>query len=154
MPIWFAIRAKTKVILIYRKDGSTERFDLEVEETYESKDRGKIFGRNDLNERMQSKKYRDGIRGVAILINSELHSVSLPKKFRTFEITTEPLFHTKNVGTVIGERVTMQADNVRLVVTGYTTQSPKSSRIDLIKIGKQRFQPHSRSSKNVKEKNS
>ena len=129
------------MILIYRNDGSTDRFDLTVDTRYVSEERGLIFGRQDLNERMESAKYRQGIRGTAILINNELHTVSLPKRFRTFEVNAEPLFHTKKRGTVIGERIAMQAEGVRLIVTGYTTQSPKSSRIDLIRIGKQRYQP-------------
>ena len=113
------------------KDGSTLEFDLLKED--------------DLNQWLEwssVKDFQERITGIGILHDKKFHTFPFPKGFKKVRFQAELVYKTKKgITKLIGEKLVCHADNIKLGITVYTYKNPPPpvlSRIDLIKIGKQR----------------
>ena len=117
------------MLKIHLADGKTLSFEL-----------GDEAQRKAWEELSASNAFQATIRGVALLHNRTLHTMPLPKQFKTLRFSAG-LFTSKASGgeKIAGERVTCQADAVRVSITAYYTQTPKMVRVDVVRSGWQRF---------------
>lgn len=122
------------MIKINRKDGLTLSFDLDDDKQLE-----------DITRKLEDKKFVDDITGMNSLYNTFWHALMVPKNFGKLNYTVEKVKHFKDgIEKVIGEKIICHADNVRLTVLVYYNIRPKMARIELKKVGKQRFIPTGR----------
>ena len=132
------------MIKINRKDGLTLSFDLSDEKQLE-----------DVTRKLEDRKFVDGITGMNSLYNTFWHALMVPKNFGKVTYTVEKVKHLKDgIEKVIGERIICHADNVRLTILVYYNFRPKMARIELKKVGKQRFIPTGRFSNGNHDKES
>jgi hypothetical protein len=117
------------VLKVHLADGRTLSFEL-----------GDEAQRGAWERSAQSSTFQSTIRGVALLHNRTLHTLPLPKQFKSLRFSAE-LITSKGEGgeRVTGERVVCQADAVRVSITAYYTQTPKMVRVDVARTGRMRF---------------
>lgn len=118
------------LIKVNRNDGKTLSFDLSDEE-------------GALASSLNNNKFMETITGIGCLHNTFWHTLTKPKKFKNVRYSVEKVKQNKS-GIVkdIGEKIICQADDVQLSVLVYYNIRPKMARIEIKKIGKQRFAPH------------
>ena len=117
------------MLKVHLSDGRTLSFEL-----------GDEGQRQEWDRLSASSAFQESIRGVALLHNRTLHTLPLPKQFRSLRFSAGLLVSKGGeVGKVTGERVVCQADAVRVSITAYYTQTPKMVRVDVMKTGWQRF---------------
>lgn len=122
------------MIKINRKDGLTLSFDLNDDVQYQ-----------DIRQKLEDIKFVDDITGMNSLYNTFWHALMVPKNFGKVTYAVEKVRHTKDgVEKIIGEKIICHADNVRLTVLVYYNVRPKMARIELKKVGKQRYMPTGR----------
>ena len=115
------------MIILNLKDGSTKCFDLsDVEE----------IGR--FNDWGQNPDVKIKITGFTILTDQHKAALPTPQRFRRVSFFGEVI---KKNGEPKGERLTVQADDVRIVTTAYYGEEPKMVKAFIKKIGKQMFTP-------------
>jgi len=113
------------VVLANLANGHTRAFDLQEPESHEALD----------------ELIREGsVRGMAILFNGSQTVLPVPRRFR------EHYFGAELVGGN-AERIFCQADNVRVTLTRSITSV--LVRCDLIRVGRNRYNPRVRSRKVV-----
>jgi len=126
------------VIFIHRKDGTTLKFDLSGEKV----DGDEIRGDAELQELLADSKWTADISGMAVKSNKEMKALTLPKGFLNVSFSAESLHDSrKSPPAFLGERVHIQADEIRMTLTAFTTRQPRMTRIDIRKTGKPRFLP-------------
>jgi len=110
-------------------DGSTKKFDLSVEEE-----------KVELNRLGQDTSALKKITGLWLMINKQHATLPMPWRFRRVFFYAKEL-KSKTGNYIAGEELTVQADDVRLILTGYYGSKPVMVRVDLKHTGKQRFIP-------------
>ena len=119
------------MIKVNTKDGSTLSFDM-----CDDKERKSVTGL--LKERL----FRDSVTGLSSLHNTFWHALLRPKRFRNVQYFVEQEIDRRNGDEVVkGEKIICQADDVQLSILIYYNARPKMARIELKKVGKQRFIP-------------
>lgn len=119
------------MIKINKDDGKTLSFDLTNED--ECKEISLLLGEN---------KFLKSMTGIGCLHKTYWHQLTSPKKFRNVRYTVEKVTHVKNgVTKNVGEKIICQADDIQLTIMVYYNVRPKMTRIELKKIGRQRFIP-------------
>lgn len=117
------------MIKVNCRDGKTISFDLNEESE-----------REELIDKLSERDFLRSITGVSSLHNTFWHVLTRPKKFRKVSYFVELVKHKKNgVEKIVGEKIICQADDVQLSILVYYNVRPKITRIELKKIGKQRF---------------
>ena len=113
------------------KDGSTLSFELSKDEEYQR-----------WVELTSRADFMQQVTGLSILYNTYWHTLPLPKRFRNINFHAKVLKSDKGgIERIIGERIVCQADEIQISVITYYGNRPKMTRIDVRKIGKQRFSP-------------
>lgn len=119
------------MIKVNKKDGLTLSFDLENDKEFSA-----------LSEKLQDGKFLDSVTGMNCLFNTFWHALTTPKNFHSIRYNVEKVKLVKNgIEKTIGEKIICHADNVRLTLLVYYNVRPKMARIELKKVGKQRFIP-------------
>jgi hypothetical protein len=119
------------LIKVNKKDGKTLSFDLEKDAEY-----------IDIQKKLDDDVFIGEITGINSLFNTFWHALTLPKNFRNVTYGVEKVKHFKNgIEQTIGEKIVCHADDVRLTILVYYNTCPKMARIELKKVGKQRFIP-------------
>lgn len=119
------------MIKINKNDGKTLSFDLTKDN--ECKEISSLLG---------DEKFINDMRGIGSLHHTYWHQLIPPKKFRNVHYTVEKVTHKKNgITKIVGEKIICQADDIQLTVLVYYNIRPKMTRIELKKIGRQRFIP-------------
>lgn len=119
------------MIKVNKDDGSTLSFDLAIDDNVA-----------DLSSLLEDKGVADGITGVGCLFNTYWHQLTKPKKFRNVSYHVEKVQQVKNgVSKDVGEKIVCQADDIQLSILVYYNVRPKMTRIEIKKIGKQRYVP-------------
>ena len=77
------------------------------------------------------------ITGMALLHGGELHALPLPKSFHSVSWSADALRDRENA--IVGERISVQADDTLATITLYFRETPKLTRFDLRRIGRPRF---------------
>ena len=118
------------MLKVHTADGKTLSFEL-----------GDEGQREEWDKLAASNAFQATIRGMALLHNRTLHTLPLPKMFKSLRFSAGLLVSRGRNGVekVTGERVVCQADVVRIMITAYYTQTPKMVRVDVFKTGWQRF---------------
>lgn len=82
------------------------------------------------------------VTGIGVLYNKHWHTLPFPKKFNHIQYNAE-LVQINKGGVVVdvGERIICQADDIQINLMVYFGHRPKMARVDVKKIGKQRFSP-------------
>lgn len=129
------------MIKVNKDDGQTLSFDLTEDDGCER-----------IISLLRDKTFSDSMRGIGCLHNTYWHQLTRPKKFRNINYFVEKVKHEKN-GVVkdVGEKIICQADDIQLTILVYYNVRPKMTRIELRKIGKQRFIPKGNDDGNRKE---
>ncbi len=90
-------------------------------------------------------KFQTQITGIGIIFNSHWYTLPLPRKFRQLSFHAELVESTKKDvprdRKFIGERLRCYADDILISLLVYYGNRPKMCRVDIIKIGKRRFNP-------------
>lgn len=81
--------------------------------------------------------FQPTVTGLAVLWEGELHTLPLPRLYKTVRWTAELI---EVDGAAIGVQAAVQADDTRALVTVYFS-GPVATRTDLQKVGKPRFMP-------------
>lgn len=119
------------MIKVNTKDGKTLSYDLSLESDY-----------IEATELVESKDSTDSVTGISILHNTFWHALPKPRKFRKIRYFVKLVKHTKDgVEKVVGEKIICQADDIQLSILVYYNQRPKMARIEIKRIGRQRFVP-------------
>ena len=105
----------------------------------------------DLTESDQFEKWRldssyadfqSQITAIGIVFNSQWFALPLPKKFRQCHFEAGLVeSNRKESPRYTGEKVQCYADDVLISVQVYWGHKPKMSRIDIIRVGRRRFNP-------------
>lgn len=119
------------LIKVNRKDGKTLSFDLCRDEEY-----------SDIQAKLDDVSFSKDITGINCLFNAFWHAITVPVNFRNIKYDVEKVKFSKGgVEKIVGEKIICHADDVRLTVLVYYNTCPKIARIELKKIGKQRYVP-------------
>ena len=119
------------MIKVHLRDGKTLSFDLTVDDE-----------RKRWEEMSSHREFTEMVTGMGVLHDKHWHTLPSPKMFHRYEYGAELVRTVKNgVETNVGERVTLQADDVRVTLMVYFGHRPKMARVDMKRIGKQRFSP-------------
>lgn len=119
------------MIKINKDDGQTLSFDLVSENEYEK-----------VSSLLGDKNFAELMTGIGCLHNTYWHQLTKPKKFRNVHYSVEKVVHKKNgIVKEVGEKIICQADDIQLSILVYYNVRPKMTRIELRKIGKQRYIP-------------
>lgn len=119
------------MIKINSDDGKTLTFDLSTGGECEK-----------VSSLLGDKKFVDSVRGIGCLHHTYWHQLTRPKKFRNINYSVEKVKHEKHgVVKEVGEKITCQADDIQLTILVYYNVRPKMTRIELRKIGNQRYIP-------------
>ncbi len=113
------------MVIVNVSDGSTVRFDLSEPSQHQALTALIISGR---------------VSALSILHNGTQHSLPLPKRFKRPLYGAEPV--SNGTPRVIGERIYIQAGDVRVSLTATFTGSVV--RCDLVRTGRQRYSPPSK----------
>lgn len=113
------------MMILNRKDGSSERFDLTRSEDVERLNR---LGQNP-----------GQVSGIWINSNGYCTTLPLPSGFRRVSFLCRLL--KKKDGSPSGEELTFQIDDFRTIVTTYYGDHPKMVKINMKRTGRQRFAP-------------
>ncbi len=119
------------MIKINKNDGKTLSFELDNVEDLES-----------VKELLLDNGFANSITGISSLHNTFWHAITKPKKFNSVRYFIEHVKQMKG-GSVknVGEKIICQADDIQLSILVYYSIRPKMTRIELKRIGKQRFVP-------------
>ena len=116
------------------KDGKTIAFDLKDESNLKEwleLSSGEVFQRQ--------------ITALGKIHNSQWYTLPIPKKFRRISFEAELVENSKRNVPIerkyIGERLKCYADDILISLLVYYGNRPRMSRIDVIKLGKRRFDP-------------
>jgi len=82
--------------------------------------------------------FQETITGLAILNNRILHTLPIPKGFRQVEFSADRIEDRKN-GMIVGERMECQADGILVSEIVYYSKTPRITRVDLLRVGRQVF---------------
>ena len=87
-------------------------------------------------------KFQTQITAIGIVFNSQWFALPMPKKFRQchFEACLVES-NKKNAPKYTAEQVKCYADDVLISVKVYWGHKPKMSRVDIIRVGRRRFNP-------------
>lgn len=119
------------MIKVHCRDGKTLSFDLTVDEQRER-----------WTGLTSDREFLKGITGIGVLHNKNWHTLPSPKKFHNIQYNAELVRAMKNgVEVDVGERVVCQADDIQITLMVYFGHRPKMARVDVKRIGKQRFAP-------------
>ena len=115
------------MIALNLKQGLTKKFDLSNQDDLR---RFESFTQTNKNQ----------ITGIWV-VNEEKSSsvIPMPQQFRSINFYASQIFGKNEQ--LIGERVIVQADSVRLTVTNFFMKDPKMVKINLERTGKQLFIP-------------
>lgn len=122
------------MIKVNLKDGKTLSYDLQDEKAV--KEWEELSSHQDFQQR---------ITGIGIIYNAQWYTLPLPKKFRQvffqFELVENNKKDAPEDRKYVGERVKCYADDTLISLLVYYGSRPKMSRVDVIKLGKRRFNP-------------
>ena len=119
------------MIKINKSDGGTLSFELNG-----------LDRLDELKRNLEDRGFVEAITGISSLHNTFWHAIPKPKRFRKVRYFVEHVKRNKRgVPVEVGEKIICQADDVQLSVLVYYSIRPKMTRIELRKIGKQRFTP-------------
>lgn len=116
------------MLKVHTLDGLTLSFDLFEEAQLE-----------DLRLRLLNVEFRSGITGMTVQEKGVLYSLSRPEGFRVISLQAEPVSPVESKGIKGAEKIICFADDVRIEMIVHKRQ--RAVRINLSKIGKQRFNP-------------
>jgi len=89
--------------------------------------------------------FQKKISGVGIIFNSQWYTLPIPKKFRQITFHAELVKNTKKDvpkdREFVGEKIIVYADEIMISILVYYGKRPKMSRVDVVKIGKCRYNP-------------
>ena len=119
------------MITLNLKNGTTKSFNIR-----------KDHDRDELNSLGRGSSKLDSEVITAIWLKTENHAITLPipQRFRRVLFFGELLFDKKSKK-VNGEKIIIQADDVRLTITTYDRKEGTMHRVFMKKVGKQRFNP-------------
>ena len=116
------------------RDGSTASFNLKDEED-----------RKQWSELSLTEDFQRCITALGIIHNSQWYTLPIPKKFRRISFEAELVENSKRDvppdRKYVGERLKCYADDVLISLLVYYGNRPRMSRVDVIKLGKRRFNP-------------
>lgn len=113
------------------KNGSTQSYDLL---DYEQKSKWEHDS--------SSVEFQLQISGVGIVFNSQWFALPIPKRFRQIHYAANLVeSNKKNAPRYTGERIQCYADDILISVQVYWGHKPKMSRVDIIRVGRRRFNP-------------
>ena len=119
------------MIKVHTKNGSTLSYDLMDDDQRKKWE----FDSRDI-------RFQANITGIGIVFNSQWFALPLPKKFRQCHFEAALVeSKKKNAPKYTGERIRCYADDVLISVQVYWGHKPKMSRVDIIRVGKRRFNP-------------
>lgn len=119
------------MIKVNMADGKTLSFDLKNEKELA-----------DWKLKCSDPQFQKSIRGVGIVHNTQWHAIPVPKKFKTVRYDAELIINPKakdESKRLVGEKVMCYVDDIQFSLLVYYGNRPKMARIDVKKIGKQRF---------------
>lgn len=116
------------MIILNMRDGSTVKFNIEKDE---QRDKFNAIGSNPNEVKF--------ISGLWINADKQKVTLPFPQKFRRVYFYCDIMRNRKD-GSISGDQVVVQADDIRLLVTSYRSHD-RMTRIDLRKTGKQVFIP-------------
>lgn len=86
--------------------------------------------------------YQEQITAIGIIFNSQWFALPIPKRFRQINFEANLVESKKKTGPKFtGERIKCYADDVLISVQVYWGHKPKMSRVDVVRIGRRRFNP-------------
>jgi len=116
------------------KDGTTVSFDLKDPVDHER-----------WKQMAASNSFQNEMTGVGIIFNSHWYTLPLPKRFRQISFQAELVENSKKDAPPdrrwVGERVKVYVDDVLVSLLVYYGNRPRMSRIDVVKVGKRRYNP-------------
>ena len=112
------------------KSGRTVTFDLEKETDAAEWKRS-----------VADVSFQSSIRAIGIVTGGFYFTLPLPKKFRLMHFDAELVQSTKLDRKYVGERVKCFCDDLLISILVYYGTMPKMSRVDILKIGRRRFNP-------------
>ena len=119
------------MIKINKNDGKTLSFELDSPDELKS-----------VTKLLNENGFVEAVTGISSLHNTFWHALTKPKKFRKVRYFVEHVMQRKGgILKEVGEKIICQADDIQLTILVYYSVRPKMTRIELRKIGRQRFQP-------------
>jgi len=113
------------------KNGRTVSYDLTEKEQLDK-----------WNHDSSTVDFQSQITAIGIIFNSQWFALPTPKKFRQLHFGANLVESKKKDSTrYTGERIQCFADDVLISVVVYWGHKPKMSRIDVIRVGRRRFNP-------------
>lgn len=129
--VWGDHKRRLPLIKINKDDGKTLSFDLSNTEECEK-----------VSSLLEGNDFLKAMTGIGCLHRTYWHQLTSPKKFHNVRYNVEKVIQEKNgVTKEVGEKIICQADDIQLTIMVYYNVRPKMTRIELKKIGKQRFIP-------------
>lgn len=118
------------MIKVNTKDSLTHSFDLTVEAEWAEWER-----------KMADPEFIKNISGMAIYRDQVLHAMPLPRRFKSVKYEAGLVYGSKGShrDKLIGESLSCHADGLLITLLVYHTN--KAVRVDIMKLGKQRFAP-------------
>lgn len=113
------------------RDGRTLSFDL-------ADDKGRL----EWEANQADPRFQQSITALAILHDRVLHTLPVPKRFR--RIAYEATLITNGEDAAVAERIGCLADGVSVQLTVYLKASPRTTRVDVRRVGKPRWVPQGR----------
>jgi len=113
------------------KNGNTLSYDLMEDDQ-----------RDKWEKDSSSVDYQMQITAIGIVFNSQWFALPMPKKFRQHHFDASLVTSNKK-GTphYTGEKVQCYVDDILISVQVYWGHKPKMSRIDVIRVGRRRYNP-------------
>lgn len=119
------------MIKVQLKSGETLSYDLL------DKDQEEKWKKDSRNIEFQTQ-----ITAIGIIFNSQWFSLPLPKRFRQCHFEASLVESNKeNAPKYTAEQVRCYADDVLISVKVYWGRKPKMSRVDIVRVGRRRFNP-------------
>lgn len=119
------------MIKVNMSDGKTLSFDLRNKEELDK-----------WKQLCSTSEFQKTIRGVGIVYNTQWYAIPVPKKFKQINYDADIVLNQREKDLekqVVGERLICQVDDVQITLLVYYGNRPKMSRLDIVKIGKQKF---------------
>jgi len=121
------VREEHSTLKVHVNSGRTLSFDLQ--------DKGE---RAEWLRLAGNPTFQETITGLAVLNDRTLHTLPVPKGFIRIEFTADRVVDRKT-GKTIGERLDCQADGVKVSEMVYYSKTPRVTRVDLLRVGRQVF---------------
>ena len=119
------------MLLVNLRDGQTLRFDLEAADQAA-----------DWARRQGDSTFQRSISGLAVSHDRILHTLPVPSHFR--RVAFEAGLLRNGTAAPVGIRVGVQADDVHITLTVYLKGNPRSTRLDIQRVGRPRWVPEGR----------